>query len=322
VRAWVVLLLGLLGVRRHRRRDVEREPIVAPGRPDPRAEAVVIALLLLAAGAAALFVVLLAIDASTQALGLALAGSFALIAAALIVAAKRLVVEEELDEAYPEPDPSEEQAVVQIIEESGSRLTRKRLLGAAAATAGGALGAALISPAVSLGPLLDPSGLYETPWRRGRRLVDSGGRPMLADAIAQDLFYTAFPEGAPHDEIGSPLVLVRIDPATLDLPAGREDWAPDGILAFSKVCTHAGCAVALYRTPLYAPVQPRPALVCPCHYSTFEPATGGRVLFGPAGRPLPQLPLMVNGRGELVAAGPYSGAVGPGWSGVRDEPPS
>jgi ubiquinol-cytochrome c reductase iron-sulfur subunit len=99
-------------------------------------------------------------------------------------------------------------------------------------------------------------------------------------------------------------------------------WAPDGILAFSKVCTHAGCAIALYRTPKFEPVQPRPALVCPCHYSAFEPATGGQVLFGPAGRPLPQLPLAIDAGGALIAAGGYSGAVGPSWSGVRDEPPS
>ena len=65
----------------------------------------------------------------------------------------------------------------------------------------------------------------------------------------------------------------------------------DGIVAYSKICTHAGCAVSLYRVPTFAPVEPKPALVCPCHYSTFDPATGGDVLFGPAGRPLPQLPL-------------------------------
>jgi ubiquinol-cytochrome c reductase iron-sulfur subunit len=58
--------------------------------------------------------------------------------------------------------------------------------------------------------------------------------------------------------------------------------------------------------------------VCPCHYSTFDPATGGTVLFGPAGRPLPQLPLAVSTKGELIALGEFSGAVGPSWSGVRE----
>jgi ubiquinol-cytochrome c reductase iron-sulfur subunit len=147
--------------------------------------------------------------------------------------------------------------------------------------------------------------------------VDSRGRPLRADAIEQDVFYTAFPEGAPRDQLGSPLIVVRLDPSALDLPAGRDDWAPEGILAYSKICTHAGCAVALYRTPLFEPTTDRPALVCPCHYSTFDPAAGGTVLFGPAGRPLPQLPLLVGSGGELAAGGTFSGPVGPSWWGVR-----
>jgi ubiquinol-cytochrome c reductase iron-sulfur subunit len=111
--------------------------------------------------------------------------------------------------------------------------------------------------------------------------------------------------------------VVRLDPRALKLPRGRSGWAPEGIVAYSKICTHAGCAIALYRKPTFAPVQPRPALVCPCHYSTFDPATGGTVLFGPAGRDLPQLPLMIDGSGGLRAAGNFSGPVGPSWWGVR-----
>jgi len=73
----------------------------------------------------------------------------------------------------------------------------------------------------------------------------------------------------------------------------------------------------MFRYPLYSPKVPRPALVCPCHYSTFDPATGGEVLFGPAGRPLPQLPVTVDADGELRAAGSLSGPVGPSWWGVQ-----
>jgi len=102
------------------------------------------------------------------------------------------------------------------------------------------------------------------------------------------------------------------------LPAGREGWAPRGILAFSKICTHAGCAVNLYRKPKFAPVEPKPALVCPCHYSTFDPADGGSVIFGPAGRPLPQLPLQIDASGDLRAAGNFPQGVGPSWWGVRN----
>ena len=112
-------------------------------------------------------------------------------------------------------------------------------------------------------------------------------------------------------------MLVRVEEAALKLPPGRASWAPFGILAYSQICTHAGCAVALYRKPTFRPLEPEPALVCPCHYSTFNPATGGTVIFGPAGRPLPQLPLMIDAAGQLRAAGNFSGPVGPSWWAVR-----
>ena len=80
-------------------------------------------------------------------------------------------------------------------------------------------------------------------------------------------------------------------PASSTCPTAARTGRPSGIVAYSKICTHAGCAVALYRKPTFPEAEPKPALVCPCHYSTFDPATGGTVLSGPAGRPLPQLPL-------------------------------
>jgi ubiquinol-cytochrome c reductase iron-sulfur subunit len=88
-------------------------------------------------------------------------------------------------------------------------------------------------------------------------------------------------------------------------------------VAYSKSCTHAGCAVSIPRSPLYPPRAPRPALVCPCHYSTFDPAKGADVIFGPAGRALPQLPLSIDPAGNLMAAGELSGDVGPAWRGTR-----
>jgi ubiquinol-cytochrome c reductase iron-sulfur subunit len=316
---WLIgLFVAARTVRELSRHPDDPPPIVAPGAPDPRAEAAVIVLLLLAAAGAVLFVVAYALEWSTQVLGGALGGSLALLAAALLVIGSRLVVTEELEGEYPQAGtPEEQDAVARIVRESGSRFTRKKLLGAAAVTAGGALGAAMVTPALSLGPALDTSKLNETAWRRGRRLMDKHGRTFKAEDIGTGAFYTAFPEGADPKAIGSPLVLVRLDPVELRLPRGRERWAPDGIVAYSKICTHAGCAVALYRNPLFEPAEPDRALVCPCHYSTFDVATGGTVLFGPAGRPLPQLPLMVDSTGELRAAGGFSGPVGPSWWGVR-----
>ena len=114
--------------------------------------------------------------------------------------------------------------------------------------------------------------------------------------------------------------MIRLDPDKLHLPDGRAGWAPEGIMAYSKICTHAGCAIALYRNPKFPPSQPSPALVCPCHYSTFDPFTGGTVIYGPAGRPLPQLPLMIDDAGDLRAAGTFSARVGPSWWNVRERP--
>ena len=100
------------------------------------------------------------------------------------------------------------------------------------------------------------------------------------------------------------------------LPPERRDWAPEGILAFSKICTHAGCAVSLFRSPKSpSTTASGPALVCPCHYSTFDVTRGGKVTFGPAGRPLPQLPLRIEDDGRLVAAGELSDKPGPAWWG-------
>jgi ubiquinol-cytochrome c reductase iron-sulfur subunit len=297
-----------------------RERIVAEGDPAPRSELAVMFLLFGVAAFAVMFIVVYAADWShqTQFLGLAIGGAFALLAAALIIAGKTLVVEEELEEEYPEAGaPEEQQRLIQIVDESGSRITRQRFLKGAAGAAGAALGAALVVPALSLGPVLDTESLYYSPWRRGKRLVDERGHPYRADDISSETFYTAYPENVDHEVLGAPVVVVRIDPSHLDLPPGRGDWAPRGILAYSKICTHAGCAISLYRKPLFAPTSPRPALVCPCHYSTFNPAAGATVVFGPAGRPLPQLPLVIDHAGDLRAGGDFSGPVGPSFWGVR-----
>lgn len=320
------LLLGLLVLRnwrRTRRRERARpaQRIVPAGEPDRRAELLLIVLLFCCTLAAAGFIAAYAITGlahRTQILGATLGLSLAFAAAALVTVGERLIVTEEVEEDYPVPEhPEEQQQITQLVQESGSRFTRKRMLQGMAGTAGAVLGVALITPVASLGPAFDTGSLYTTPWRRGRRLVDSSGTPLLAAAIEQAAFYTAYPEGADQELIASPLIVVRLDPAQLDLPAGRATWAPDGILAYSKVCTHAGCAVSLYRKPTFPPTQPGPAFVCPCHYSTFDPAKGGAVEFGPAGRALPQLPLMIDSAGALRAAGNFSGPVGPSWWGVR-----
>jgi ubiquinol-cytochrome c reductase iron-sulfur subunit len=298
----------LLGRRRDSRPGRQEHRIVPPGSPDRRAENLVLLLFAGVSVCSVAFVVGYAIDRighQTQWLGLTLGLAFALLALACIVIARRLVVTEELAEPYPEDHPDEVETIDELVEESGSRFTRKRLVKLAGAGALGSLGLAALTPVASLGPALDTSALEQTPWRRGRRLVDESGKPIPAAGIEAESFYTAYPEGADRELIGSPLVVVRIAPGDT------------GVVAYSKICTHAGCAIALYRKPTFPDTQPGPALVCPCHYSTFDPARNGKVIFGPAGRALPRLPLEIDDEGNLRAAGNFNGPVGPSWSGVR-----
>jgi ubiquinol-cytochrome c reductase iron-sulfur subunit len=283
----------------------------------PRVQTLAAALLLASALASVAFIVVLLASGDTQLLGLTLGLALLLLGAALGVAANRIVPRERAIEDRPRlADPGARGEVSERLGMVAEGVSRRRLLGAAGLTAGAALTAAVVAPVTALGPSVGDS-IVETPWRRGRRLVGEDGAPLTADDVPRGSFVTAFPEGADKRELGSPVVLVHEDAATLHLPAGRADWAPEGIMAFSKICTHAGCAIALYRSPLYEPTSQPPGLACPCHYSVFDTRTGGKVVSGPAGRPLPQLPLEIGPDRVLRAGGGFSGPIGPSWWGVR-----
>jgi ubiquinol-cytochrome c reductase iron-sulfur subunit len=161
--------------------------------------------------------------------------------------------------------------------------------------------------------------INRTPWHRGRYLVNEEDERIRAADVALGEFLTLFPEGADKELVGSSVVLVRVPGSYIDMPPERSTWTPEGLIAYSKICTHAGCAVNTFRYPLSQPTTPKaPALVCPCHYSTFDVGRAAKVLFGPAGRPLPQLPLAIDPSGFLVAAGKLSGPPGPAWWSVRE----
>jgi ubiquinol-cytochrome c reductase iron-sulfur subunit len=310
---WFVAALLLLLGRGRRRERPEKPRFEASGRH----ELLALAFLAAVPAACVAFAAVYFTGASTQWLGLALGGAFGIAAAASGLAGKRLVSQKKHVEPRPELEHAQEREdVLQELGEPAAGLTRRRLLLTAAGGAAAALLGALALPALSLGPGAG-GRLTRSPWRRGRRLVDEHGRPIAAADVGVGNFLTAFPEGADKEQLASPLVVVRIRPEELRLPPDRSGWAPRGILAFSKICTHAGCAVALFRYPLYGPRSPKPALVCPCHYSTFDVARGGHRVFGPADRALPQLPLAIDGDGNLVAAGDFSGRIGPSWWGVR-----
>ena len=102
------------------------------------------------------------------------------------------------------------------------------------------------------------------------------------------------------------VVIVRMQPDDIKPWPGRENWGIDGILCYSKICTHVGCPISLWE-------QQTHHLLCPCHQSTFDLADSAKVIFGPAARALPQLPLMVDEEGYLVAQSDFMEPVGPSY---------
>lgn len=183
-------------------------------------------------------------------------------------------------------------------------VTRRTLLVRLLAGAGSALAAALAIPALSLGPRPGQS-LFRTSWKPGARVVGVDNRPIRPSDLVVDSVTTVFPE----DGVGAPdaqAVLVKLEPGLLDPSGERAGWSPGDCIGFSKICTHAGCPVGLYRATSHE-------LLCPCHQSTFDVLKGAEPNFGPADRPLPQLPLSVDDDGYLVAQADFSAPVGPGF---------
>jgi ubiquinol-cytochrome c reductase iron-sulfur subunit len=284
---------------------------------DPKAELAVAVLLALGGVLAAAFGVLLVAHPQTQLLGGVLAAGLACLGIALGLASQRVVVQEVAVEERHPPDPDEDVTLVDELEHGGEGITRRRVLIGGATVAGCGLVAAAALPVTALGPALGDAP-NRTPWRRGTRLVDPRtGEPITADELAVGSFQAALAEGASRRDLGAPVVVVRVRPDELQLPPERRAWAPEGLLAFSQICTHAACAVTLFRYPVDEPTSKGPALVCPCHYSTFDVTRAAKPIFGPAVRALPQLPLAVARDRTLVAAGPLSGSVGPSYWGVK-----
>lgn len=148
---------------------------------------------------------------------------------------------------------------------------------------------------------------------RGRRLAtDPDNRPIRAADVTVGAAFQVIPHNIEYedhylDEKAKAVVfMTRITPSELNVSPDRQDWSYDGIIAYSKVCTHVGCPVALYE-------QHTHHLLCPCHQSTFDLADEANVVFGPAKRPLPQLPIAVDTEGYLVARSDFTEPVGPSF---------
>ena len=276
-----------------------------PGGQGQRAGGTVRAALAFAvsAMASAGFVVAYQVDAGTQWLAVALTIALGGLGVGLAWWSKRLMPHGDVEEPRPTlvPPAEEERQAAEAFQEGRRSIQRRGLLGGLLATALGALGLGTLWPARSLGPA-PASGPRTTGWRDGVYVVDERGRRVTVDALSFGGVLTVFPEG-PEPAANDQVVLLRVQVEDLVLPPGREQWTPEGYVAFSKVCTHAGCPVGLYQDVGLL-------LLCPCHQATFDVVRAARPVFGPAPRELPQLPLRLEGD-RLVAGGDFSGPVGP-----------
>jgi ubiquinol-cytochrome c reductase iron-sulfur subunit len=273
------------------------------------------------------------LGASNVALGVTLGFALLLIGIGVIQWARKLMGDVEISEQRHPASSSDEDRAITIaalqagLEESGMGrrpLLRNSLIGSVAL---------LAAPAVvmlrDLGPLPNQvvgeypgAGLKHTVWKKGMRVVrDVVGTPIrLSDVEIGDLF-NAEPEAIfPTEENGQPdlhgaelqiakskaaIVMLRMDPDDIVSDATR-NWAVDGVVAYSKICTHVGCPISLNERTTHH-------LLCPCHQSTFDLADSGKVVFGPAGRHLPQLPLGIDDEGYLIALSDFAEPVGPSF---------
>jgi ubiquinol-cytochrome c reductase iron-sulfur subunit len=199
-------------------------------------------------------------------------------------------------------EPEEREEAEESFIEGAEQIGRRSFLGKLLAGAVGALGIAFLFPIRSLGKA-PGRALFKTAWTDGARAVTEDGMPVLASSLLENSVLTVFPEG--HTDAADSQTLLIKTPRGLFRPKhGRENWSPDGIVAFSKICTHAGCPVGLYQA---ATSQ----LFCPCHQSVFSVPDGCKPTSGPATRPLPQLPLRIDADGFVVAKGDFPEPVGP-----------
>ncbi len=330
------------GLPEHTWRPTDVDPAL-----DKRAERQVAALFGLSAVFTVLFAVayfavqkddtFIGLGASNLALGTTLGLALLCIGIGAIQWARKLMSDHEIAEMRHAIRSSDEDraeildAISLGADESGigrRPLVRNSLLGAM-----GLLGVPVVLGLRDLGPTpgqvaeaqdYPGAGLYQTVWQEGMHIVRDaiGTRIKASDLEVGDLvnaapaiLYEPDPETGELELEGvevqitkskAALILLRMEPDDIKPGKGRDNWSVDGIVAYSKICTHVGCPISLNERTTHH-------LLCPCHQSTFDLADSGKVVFGPAARSLPQLPIMVDAEGYLVAQKDFDEPVGPSF---------
>jgi ubiquinol-cytochrome c reductase iron-sulfur subunit len=250
-----------------------------------------------------------------QTSNLALGGSMAVAMLALgggmIVWAKKLLPHEKAVQerhafhSTPEEEAESENTFLAGVNDLGlgkRKILRRTLMGALAL-----FPLPFVVMLRDLGPLPGTS-LNQTGWKAGLRLVDLDTRlPVKLGDLSIGGIQTVMPEGFinVNDLALAPTILIRFAPGQI-LSAKEANWGVEDHVAYSKICTHAGCPISLYE-------QQTHHLLCPCHQSTFDMARDAKVIFGPAARPLPQLQIGVDDAGYFYAKAPYDQPVGPSF---------
>ncbi|GLU46090.1 cytochrome bc1 complex Rieske iron-sulfur subunit [Nocardiopsis ansamitocini] len=251
-------------------------------------------------------------------MGGTLALSLFAIGAGMTVWARQILPHYEVASPYDElPSPPKEKSsfsefFMRSANESG--FTKRPLMRRTLLLAMAPLGLAPIVLLRDTGPAPRDT-LKSTLWEDGLHIVVEGtGRRIKAEDLSETGgMISALPEAhdgdhglSLDDQAKTVILLIKMDPDDFgpQMNQQRLDWTHEGIIAYSKICTHVGCPAALYERTTHR-------ILCPCHQSTFDASNGAEVVFGPAHRPLPQLPLRVDNEGYLVAAGDFSSPVGP-----------
>jgi ubiquinol-cytochrome c reductase iron-sulfur subunit len=263
-----------------------------------------------------------AVMRSNYALGTALAVALLALGAGSLIWVRHLTPNIEIAEERHDLNsaPADRKAFKRDFAEGAaiSQVTRRPLMRRTMLLATAPLALAPLVLLRDLGPL-PQTDLRHTVWRKGLRAVTLGGlRPLRpADMSTPGSLITVIPEGYQSDDDAlakAGVILIKFAPGELHIPTNHDggtlvstmNWTIDNIVAYSKICTHVGCPVALYE-------QTTHHILCPCHQSTFDAANGANVIFGPAARALPQLPLMLDSEGYIAAASDFTQPVGPSF---------
>jgi ubiquinol-cytochrome c reductase iron-sulfur subunit len=267
-------------------------------------------------------------DYYTPVLGISLGLSLFCLGFAILSWAKKLLPHEvTIQERHDGPSPSDEQLItgqtmVFIADELG--VQRRPLLKGAVALGLAPLGIAAAAPLIG-GLIENPhKGAEPMMFRTGFDPVPNGGKPVRltrddgtpirpedVSIGGQMTVFPGIPGGATNEYADSPTLLIRLrdQDAQLAHQASDTDHANKGAMfgsyvAYSKICTHAGCPASLYE-------QQTNRLLCPCHQSQFLITDNAKPIFGPATRRLPMLPLALDAEGYFVATSDYRETVGP-----------